>query len=240
MRLSRVTVTGADNNTDPKHLIELSKEYPFVEWGILFSKKRINESRYPFKYYGYTLKSLASAHGVDVKLAAHICGNWTREFFLGDFSFKNYFGEISYFDIFKRVQLNFNSTNSPYDLDKVLKIVGSHFFTNFIFQHNHSNLNLCNKIIGKLDNIQFLYDSSGGRGTSRNEWTYPIKGHFTGYAGGLNPTNLEHHLELINSVTEPTEKIWIDVETGVRNNQDELDLQKVKDFLMIASKYAKK
>ena len=39
MKLTKVTLTGADDFTDPKRLIEISREYPFVEWGILFSLK---------------------------------------------------------------------------------------------------------------------------------------------------------------------------------------------------------
>ena len=36
MKLERMTVTGADDMTNVRGMIELSKEYPFLEWGILF------------------------------------------------------------------------------------------------------------------------------------------------------------------------------------------------------------
>lgn len=242
MKLLKVTITGADNNVDPQELIKISKKFPFVEWGLLFSKGRVNTSRYPIKHYGYILSMLAEEQDADIHLSAHICGEWTREFFMGDFTFANTLHPLEYPDIFSRVQLNFNSTTYKYDLIKTREILQNHYFTQFIFQHNKSNLKLCNEIlmsteIGKLENIHFLYDSSGGRGTSRSEWPHPIKGHLTGYAGGLNPINLEEQLKLIETVTEENEEIWIDVETGVRDTKDNLDLSKVVKFLEIASKF---
>ena len=45
--LTRVTITGADDAVDPGALVALSAEFPFVEWGILFSKSREGEARYP-------------------------------------------------------------------------------------------------------------------------------------------------------------------------------------------------
>ena len=38
MTLNRVTITGADDFTEPKDLVELSEEFPFVEWAILLSQ----------------------------------------------------------------------------------------------------------------------------------------------------------------------------------------------------------
>lgn len=244
MKLLKVTITGADNNVDPQELIKISKKFPFVEWGLLFSKSRTNTPRYPIKHYGYILSMLAEEQTVNIQLSAHICGEWTREFFMGNFTFENTLHPLEYCDIFSRVQLNFNSTTYQYDLIKTREILQNHYFTSFIFQHNKSNLKLCNEIIlpteiGKLENIHFLYDSSGGRGTSRNEWPHPINGYLTGYAGGLNPINLEEQLKLIDSVTEADEEIWIDVETGVRDIKDNLDLNKVIAFLEIASNFVK-
>ena len=238
MILSKVTITGADNFTDIQQIIEISKKYPFVEWGILFSKKRLNTPRYPTKYFAYSLRKLAEEQGVNnIKLSAHICGEWTREFFNGDFTFKNYFESVSYHHIFNRVQLNFNAANYPYKLDKVLDIIKNEF-SFFIFQHNRSNFKLCNEVQAEnLANVDFLYDSSGGRGTSRKDWPSPINCHYTGYAGGLNTVNLEEQLSLIEQSVTNDEEIWIDVETGVRNSEDQLDLEKVKQFLEIASKF---
>lgn len=237
MALTRVTITGADNNTNPQELVNLSRRFPFVEWGILFSKSRTNTARYPHPYYGYMLKVLAEQQGIDIPLSAHICGEWTREFFSGNFSFQNNFLPLHPEDTFDRIQLNFNASKYDYDLAKVLEIIDENHYFKFIFQHNNSNLKLCNQVEGKFENIHFLYDSSGGRGTGRSEWPLPIKNHYTGYAGGLNPSNLIDQFTLIDQVTGPNNIIWIDVETGVRNEKDDLDLNKVIKFLEIAEKY---
>ena len=38
--LERITVTGADDLVDPAELCAIAADFPFVEWGILFSAKR--------------------------------------------------------------------------------------------------------------------------------------------------------------------------------------------------------
>lgn len=240
MILSKITITGADNESDPQAIINLSREFPFVEWGILFSKTKINSTKFPIKHYGYILKMLAEEQGININLSAHLAGDWSKEFLDGFFNFQNYFQPLNYDDIFSRVQLNINSTNYPYKLEKMLEIVNAQSFMPFIFPYNKANFKLCNDLLGKGKNIDFLYDSSGGRGISRTDWPSPVNGHFTGYAGGLNPDNLEKQLDLISQKTEENEKIWIDVETGVRSRDDKLDLEKVKKFLTIASKYTHK
>jgi len=38
MKINKLTITGADNNNSYNKLFELQQKYPFVEWGILYSK----------------------------------------------------------------------------------------------------------------------------------------------------------------------------------------------------------
>lgn len=40
-------IAGADNETSIKDLERLKKDYPFVEWGILFTKHKSGRDRYP-------------------------------------------------------------------------------------------------------------------------------------------------------------------------------------------------
>ena len=42
-----VTVTGADNSIRPEELVPIAKDYPFVEFGILLSKKQQGGKRFP-------------------------------------------------------------------------------------------------------------------------------------------------------------------------------------------------
>jgi len=60
-----------------------------------------------------------------------------------------------------------------------------------------------------------------------------------GYAGGLNPDNIEQELIKIEAVVGDAE-IWIDMESGIRNKKDELDLEKCERVLAIAERWADK
>src|SRR4051812_4292848 len=82
--LNKVTVTGADDSTDINKMVEIQEKYPFVEWGILLSKKyslKDGVGRFPSKAW---LNSLISYAG-KLTLSGHICGDWVEETLLGTF-----------------------------------------------------------------------------------------------------------------------------------------------------------
>lgn len=80
-----------------------------------------------------------------------------------------------------------------------------------------------------------LFDASGGRGVETQVWP-KSDGLNCGYAGGLNPTNLRENIFRIFDAAEDQE-VWIDVESGVRDGHDCLDLGKVAAFLDITKAY---
>ncbi len=47
MKIDKVTLTGADDSVRPAELVEISQQYPLVEWGILFSKSQQGTARFP-------------------------------------------------------------------------------------------------------------------------------------------------------------------------------------------------
>src|SRR5437867_3256069 len=103
MILDRVTITGADDSIHPTDLVALSKEFPYAEWGILFSGSRQGSPRYPTLAW---ISDLWKASGYGLQLSAHLCGKWVRELVLdANFSWRR---EDQYFDMFKRIQLNFH------------------------------------------------------------------------------------------------------------------------------------
>ena len=233
--MTKVTITGADDSIDPIELIKLSEKFPFVEWGILFSKNRQGSPRYPSVDWIDELSKLKT--NGEVNFSAHICGDYTKDFFNGHFSFeKNH-----KLGLFKRVQLNFNSSKYEYNLAYTFDIITRFPNIEFIFQYNKANEKMIGKFIGnKVKNISFLYDSSGGRGIAATQYLYPLEGYYTGYSGGLSPLNIEDCIKEINRVSI-AQKIWIDMESGVRSNNDELfDLDKVKRCLEISGKYVNK
>ena len=243
MRLDRVTITGADDKVSHDDIIKISQQFPFVEWGILFSPSRTGQ-RYPTLEWvnGLKKKIETGAHTMaKIKFSAHLCGDYTKEMLeTGDnplIQRSNEFQKVG--DLFKRVQLNFNASRNPacekfYDFIK--KYGGRDEKVHFIIQSNKSNHYVCQEIIKRQIPVHFLWDSSGGRGTDiGNDWALPFFQHFTGYAGGLNPDNLKERLDKFFELKSPVE-VWIDAESGVRTN-DEFDLAKVVKFLEIASSY---
>lgn len=246
MKIKTVTITGADDNTNHQDLIEISKKYPFVEWGILFSTKRIGTDRYPSaEWLDKLYLKTKELNNLDViRCSAHLCGDYSSDIIsTGDESFK--YGDVveKYTWLFDRCQLNFNSTKTPVDYSSLFNFV-MNWANQTILQYNKSNEFICEKIISDFietddiylnDKLNFLYDGSGGRGVLPTNWRGVIPNHFTGYAGGLNPDNLEDALINIEKSVGDNE-IWIDTETGVRTD-DKLDLDKVVRFLEIAKKY---
>jgi hypothetical protein len=245
MEIKIVTITGADDNTNHSDMINISKDFPFVEWGILFSSSRQGSERYPSIEWVNELRDKIEKLGLmrtKFICSAHLCGEYAKNIITKGTpeKFRDESG-IKHPILFWRQQLNFNSKNTEVNYDYLtsyFKGLGN----NTIIQYNKSNLDLCNKIISdpliNKKGVHFLYDGSGGRGVLPGEWQGVTPNHFTGYAGGLNPDNLEESLININKAAGDN-SIWIDTETGVRTD-GKLDLKKVVKFLEISSKYTLK
>jgi phosphoribosylanthranilate isomerase len=225
MRIDRLTITGPDDKTNIKDLIDLSEAYPFVEWGILFSKNRTGTHRYPNDSW---IKEVVNH---DMKLSAHFCGWWAKQVLENT----NYDLIKDLHQGFERIQLNYNFGRSTgWDLGRLLSTLEDINSVNVILQNNKSN----NSIIMEADipnNVHVLFDASGGRGTEIKEIRPTIKGLYTGYAGGLNPENIDNICQIIGEVDDDN-LAWIDLESGVRTN-NEFDLSKVEDILGTVSKY---
>ena len=99
MKLERMTVTGADDMTNVKGMIELSKEYRFLEWGILFPLS--GGSRFPTsEWFAHLLEEKGKT---PMNLSAHLCG--------GDLDDALENKSKINLDEFKRIQLNFHGLN---------------------------------------------------------------------------------------------------------------------------------
>ena len=218
MKLTTVSITGADDKVDPKDLAELSRKYPFVEWAILLSSTAIGKPRFP------TLDWIQNLSKYDLNLAGHLCGYYVRNFVeSGDDSFKIVSGR------FKRFQINFHAEEYLPDNSFISRLDLAH---QWIFQMDGVNENLYYNL-RDASNIVPIFDTSFGTGVFSGDWRDPIAD-YCGYAGGINPDNIESVIENISSKTGS--KFWIDMESGVRTN-NEFDLAKVEKCLEIASKY---
>lgn len=229
MPLTRVTISGADDGVDVDELVSLTREYPFVEWGILRSRKRGGEDalhgakpgepRYPSIRWRNRLSTAFDRKGRH--LAAHLCGELARHTMAGD-QRALHWSALKY----DRFQLN---GASSFRLPALL-VASQHPEVEFILQCGAAESldDLVHFIREEgYKNVSILFDQSGGRGIAPPEgfWPWPIPGIHMGYAGGLNPENIVGHLEALAKFEE--QPFWVDMESGVRTD-DQFDLEKVR------------
>lgn len=212
----RVTITGADNDVDPGELVSLSESYPFVEWGILYSHKRMGTARYPDSDWIAHLDALAESRA---NLAVHLCGQAARE--LMDHGRLVWLGGRS---AIQRVQVN-GYKGRPHQ-------IGDGRGFEFILQVR--DVDLLQDAAGDalaLPNASILYDPSGGRGHVPEVWPGAPAGVRMGVAGGITP-------ETVVAVAHRAQHVaasWIDMESGVRTD-DRFDMDKVRAVLEACAK----
>lgn len=228
MILDRVTITGADDTTHIKDVIELSKKYPFVEWGILLSASNEGTARYPG--LGWIEELMDVADRWQLRLSGHLCGQWVRALCLGHNRFQINRPTIA--GNFQRIQLNFHAQEHDIEEDRfvqALKLWNGP--EQFIFQFDDVNDKLMGKAIDGGLACAPLFDTSGGRGVYPATWPAPIGG-YSGYAGGLHPDQIDAQLKDIEAAAGIRQEVWVDVETHVRPDDDsKLDIDKTDKFL---------
>lgn len=222
MRLTRVTITGADDSISPGDLTDLSKEFPFVEWGILFSASRQGrEPRYPSSHWLDELLQTKSLLESGAKFSAHLCGQISRDVLAGhrDFMRCNFMTSL----IFKRVQLNGFSQQSDITSPFWYMLI-EHPNTEFIMQAHVPIALWATKQLRDAGhfpprNISALYDPSGGKGLVSKIWPRPPSHFEIGYAGGIGLDNVDTVITQITSMEDDL-PFWIDMESSVRSTDD--------------------
>jgi hypothetical protein len=214
MKPDFVTFTGADDSTSYEDMLALSYDHP-VEFAILFSKSREGAARYPTKSW---IDGLA---GMDLSLAAHICGEWAAQVV------ENGVSDVDdRLGLFDRIQVN---TASAFDLDLICawkerlhKMHGREF--RIILQTRNT--------FPEDPRVEWLFDASGGRGIEPTSWPAPPENEDVrfGYAGGMGPDNVEDIITAINS----DEPYWIDMETRIRNAEDLFDIDMCRKVCELA------
>jgi phosphoribosylanthranilate isomerase len=235
MKIIKMTATGADNSVSPKSLLELSERYPFVEWGILFSKNKENSLRYSSLSWIKDFCEIIKDKKVNT--SGHICGSYCRELLLGK---ENIFLERSFIlNAFQRFQLNFNAAFSKIDYLNFPLLLKKYNLRDIIFilQMNSDKSYGVLDVVRKQVKVNVFFDKSGGKGFVPFAWPTLIDGVLCGYAGGLGPNNIEEELKKIENVVGNNE-IWIDMESGVRSEDNlTFDLNKVEFCLNAVKKY---
>lgn len=236
MKIDRVTITGADDSTPPWKLIALNEKYPFVEWGILLSNRQEGSPRFPSYSWLTDIAHLKLGHGVPFKLCGHLCGRWVRDLCDGVNTFL--VDRMPIARLFERVQLNFHA--EPHHVAdayawRFINALREWGRDQYVFQFDDVNNHLMSLAAQGGVNVAPLYDTSGGAGVEPETWPRPTLP-YVGYAGGLHPEKLPGQLVRIGDAAGEDQRVWIDVETHVRSNDDRLfDLDKVERFLAAAA-----
>lgn len=224
MKINKVTMTGADDSISPNELFEISKKYPFVEWGILVSRNSQGNNRFPSLDW---MNKLAELNEGKLSLACHLCGTYVKEVLMGSHRFINEIENI--WQQFQRVQINTHGYKHQFEKSAITYL--KKFNKEIIFQFDGTNKPILDYAISEGVNCSTLFDMSHGAGVLPKEWLKPIDGVRCGYAGGLSPENIIQQIELIESKVGNYE-LWIDMETQIRSNNDQkFDLDKVVSVL---------
>jgi hypothetical protein len=236
VKIKYVTLTGADDRTSIDGLLDLSAEFPFVEWGILFSQSRQGGSRYPSWHWVEHLAIFTHLH-----LSAHLCGQWVNDAMQGRLtilaheSIEKAFGTIQMNCYKERLK---QALVSPL-LWRAISVIHNGYKP-VILGGNYSGIAID---VEKFLNagVYPLFDASGGHGQSPKVWPSPFTTEhgtplFCGYAGGLGPDNVGRELTRINEVAGQSH-IWIDMETKLRNTKDEFDLKKCRQVLLAVQQW---
>ena len=223
------TVTGVDATTDLQRVAALSIRFPFSEWAFLWSPSRCGrEHRYPsMEYLSRALSALSSG----VRVALHLCGEAVDDFV-------GHHGDTG--PLVRavatrggRIQLNVGlNRKSDFYLENLDLAIGA-FPGEVILQHNALNETALDWIIAP--NLAYLFDVSGGRGVTPDVWPARVPGISCGYAGGLGPSSLDRELPRIAAAGGPP--AWVDMETGVRDADDNFDLDLVARAMEIVDQF---
>ncbi len=212
MSLTRVTITGADDAVDPAHLVALSAEFPFVEWGVLYSASREGESRYPSEEWRIEFGQARKQH--QLAAAYHLCGQVARDTLAGHTRWVAMARGSGV-----RIQLNGYAPGVP-DLQPLPGI-------EWILQvRSEADLQEAARDARRLY-ASALFDPSGGKGLAPFAWPRAPLGLRLGYAGGITPDSV---LDVLDEIGPAEHDFWIDMESGVRT-EGCFDLTKVRAVL---------
>lgn len=231
MKLHTVTITGAADDTPVAELVALSKEFPFVEWGILVSWAQEGSGRFPSRAWMDAFLASAAEHNLNV--STHLCGSFVRDLLAGQLAWP---GVPPIWALSRRIQINTHGKKLTWGLG-MLRSMDRLSDKQFIFQWDGVNDRLAYVAYGHGSNVAALFDLSAGAGILPERWSPPETAFPCGYAGGLGPDNVAEQLERIAEVCQVP--FWIDMERRVRSEDDSiLDLAKVRRVLEICAPHA--
>lgn len=259
LQLRAMGFCGADDSVSPELLVLLSKNYPFIEWGILFRPDLEGTPRYASWDWTTRLCHLVAqaSHPLNInlntnqspmRLAAHLCGSRCQDVLDGNSEFISKLKNLG----FGRVQVNATKANNVtinptiiretvLNIRKCMTAVPT---IEWILQYNEETRCLCDSFLVEPEpNMSILYDSSCGLGIQMKDYPIPTNPDILyGYAGGIGPKNIMEMLAKIQHVSNG-KAIWIDMETSLRTKvisdtgdvKDVFSIEKCFECIMIGS-----
>jgi hypothetical protein len=232
MSISTVTITGADDTTNVGELVQLSQEFPFVEWAILVSKNQEGGTRFPSRPWIDELCKYAVAEHMN--LAMHVCGTWVRQLMVGMLDWRALPHPLV--DIAQRIQINTHAEEHVSTVAMMARLLELQDRI-FIFQLDGVNDHLAYAAANyrpALDSrsieVQGLYDVSHGAGVLPSAWPVSTDAFGCGFAGGLGPDNVVAEVDKLEAISGKS--FWIDMERRVRTDNDKhLDIDRVRSVL---------
>ena len=213
-------------------LLAISKDFPFVEWGILLSSGEEPRPRYPSIEWIASIEPL-SRQGT--RFSGHICGEWARKVCRGWFP-----AQIDH-RTFQRIQLNVAHFLEEEVIDPAAMASCLPKNREYIVQVGaalQEGVALARSLQLYDRTISILFDASGGHGVTPAKWPELAFGMKCGFAGGLGPDDLEQALRSLSSSVGDAH-VWIDMESRVRSEDGErFDINKARTCLEIAGRYA--
>lgn len=235
MRLKHITFTGIDWRTSMNALLEIQRQYPLVEFGVLTSYHwSENGNRY------LRPDIIRGLRGRGLNLSLHLCGSAAHDAAVGEWEKIDEL-LLGSLDIFNRVQLNISSRKDNPEHCWIPLVIGQELI---VQQHDGDDMPVYEATVKKWsehpfphrDTISVLLDASGGRGIDTPLKVLPTSGK-VGYAGGFNPDNVGEKLSFLLENTRMGE-FWIDMESGVRTD-DWFDTDKVLQVLQTCQQVIK-
>eukprot|EP00584_Thalassiosira_punctigera_P011811 CAMPEP_0172548524 /NCGR_PEP_ID=MMETSP1067-20121228/17798_1 /TAXON_ID=265564 ORGANISM="Thalassiosira punctigera, Strain Tpunct2005C2" /NCGR_SAMPLE_ID=MMETSP1067 /ASSEMBLY_ACC=CAM_ASM_000444 /LENGTH=289 /DNA_ID=CAMNT_0013335751 /DNA_START=72 /DNA_END=941 /DNA_ORIENTATION=+ len=244
-KLEALGFCGADDTVNPRLLALIGRNYPLVEWGVLFRPDKEGQPRYATKEWvsrlSRILESDPSRGGV--RLAAHLCGSHVNDLLSSGIdssaaaAIDAFLFELSEWG-FRRVQVNATAVNGVFTeklgegstMESFLRTMGAHPKLEFIVQKNDETEPLWSALLllkngGKIPkNIVFLHDESKGTGKEvtgglpTDPQFIATKRKSVGFAGGIRPSNVKAVAESAMRACAASggNSFWIDMESGIR------------------------
>ena len=160
-------------------------------------------------------------------LAGHLCGDRCKEVLVGDVEFVKTLAKLG----FERVQVNATKANGV-DSSRLSEMASTFEASiravpeiEWIIQMNTETKNLWQPLLNLSKhppNMSLLYDASCGMGVLAKSFDPPHSSVPCGYAGGIGPDNVVNVLTRLSKVTK-TVKVWIDMESSLREKRDGVD-----------------